>query len=127
MDARQALINARKKIERPENWFRGNADGSCEDAGPHQHCSYLALLDQIFEGTPDDEFSKAEEALIAAMGGCEIVAFNATHSHAEVLAAWDKAIALLAKPTDITVFKEMLTPRVALVDHQSAADTCGNG
>jgi hypothetical protein len=123
----EILKEARARIQDHDDWFRGEADGGVGDAQPHQFCSRLAI--SYASANSDNDVHEAAEAALISVMGCRIVQFNAEHTHAEVLAAFDKAIAATApkQKTDISIFCEMLKTRAPLVDHQSAVDTCGNG
>jgi hypothetical protein len=88
------LIIARKLIEKEENWTQGAyarlPDGTPTDEdGPSVscYCSLGALSKAGNFWTPQ----KAYDYLYAAMGS-SITDFNDTHTHAEVLAAFDAAI-----------------------------------
>lgn len=84
---KQILIDARKLIEKPENWIQGdfkNENGIC-------------ATQSLFQSGVNSEgwFANhpAYRALRNAMGGVnQVCAYNDTHTHAEVLAAFDKAI-----------------------------------
>ncbi len=78
------LVRGRAAISNPARWCQGetrNADG--------QRCSWGAL--RLVNG---DMFEcEAEKYLAAAIDGGSFLEFNDNHSHAEVLAMWDRAIA----------------------------------
>lgn len=88
MTTLETLKAARKSIENPERWtqgaFRSNgarcaASALC-NTGADMHsytAAYTIMCDQV---------------------GKSLIDFNDTHTHAEVLAAFDAAIAKLEKP-----------------------------
>lgn len=87
MTPHEILTNARALIENPENWFTG---GIKNRKSVNQLCAYFAINRAEHEG-----FGAfyAENIFKQAIGGSSIAIFNDTHTHAEVLAAFDKAIA----------------------------------
>ncbi len=100
MKTNELLIEARRLIEKPENWlqrtYARDTDGTpVPDTDPSacRFCSKGALYAAAFRNRVDeDEEDKASKALDAAVGGRPFVKFNDTHTHAEVLAAFDRAI-----------------------------------
>ena len=84
-DVLEILRDARALITDPDKWASDGA-GSGE-----QRCAIRALIHVAPSVSVDHP---AEVALRAAMGGY-IATFNDSHTHAEVLAAFDKAIASL--------------------------------
>lgn len=86
------LREARGKIERPERWMTPErlAIGSCE---PGSDCAMTALPSIMIGSSAE----AAHETLAWAMGLMDhidrIAVWNDSHTHAEVLAAFDKAIA----------------------------------
>lgn len=85
MKTSEILTAARKQIELPENWcqqyfFRDNA-----------RCSDGALVMASLMGDPKS-VEQADRLLASEMDG-DIRTFNDTRTHAEVLAAFDRAIA----------------------------------
>lgn len=90
------LREARKLIERPEAWTQGvwarNAAGAeVEESSSDAVC--WCSVGAIFRVAPRQNYDVIR-ALAALTGGMSPIAFNDTHTHAEVLAALDKAIAL---------------------------------
>jgi hypothetical protein len=80
------LIAARERIEDPENWCqrdltRGKA-----------MCAYAAL--SRASGTETEACRAAFDLLVKGMNAWSVSEWNDTHTHAEVLAAFDRAIAL---------------------------------
>lgn len=89
---KQVLIAARKLIEKPENWTQGKYRRSREDG--MSYCSDGALMQAdgvLNSGCLSDSYWEACQLLRDNMFG-DVVFFNDTHTHAEVLAAFDKAI-----------------------------------
>ena len=78
-----ALLAARKLIENPEHWRQGPSSDTC-------FCA-MGALGHVATGT--DALWEAQQALYGALperGG--IANFNDNHSHAEVLALFNRAI-----------------------------------
>ncbi|MCQ8277956.1 hypothetical protein NFI95_05790 [Acetobacteraceae bacterium KSS8] len=95
-EIRETLIKARDLIAVPERWTQRSYARTAAGAtiGPKElpavcWCSSGAILRT--ENSWPRRFA-AEEVLGAAMGD-SIVFFNDTHTHAEVIAAFDRAIA----------------------------------
>lgn len=80
---REVLIAARKLIEKEENWCQGawNRYG--------RHCAHGAIL----AATDDGDLMEAATDAFEGAAGWPILGFNDRSTHAEVLAAFDKAIA----------------------------------
>lgn len=94
---KQLLIEGRAIISNPDNWvrldFAKNAEGFAvdeNDEGAVCFCSWGAL--SRAQGHFVDSNSSVLNTLSIAMGD-SVANFNDTHTHEEVLAAWDKAIA----------------------------------
>jgi len=87
---RDTLIEARRKIEIEANWLNRMPERREEASG--QFCSARAIwtCGGQMEHTPAT--NGAFFALEAVMG-MPVPAFNDTHTHAEILAAFDRAIA----------------------------------
>lgn len=94
------LQDARNLISKPENWtqvdFAKKADGS----GTYSHsddavcwCS-LGALNKVDSLSENSQVRKLAKAFLKAAMGEPVAVFNDYHTHAEVLAAWDKAIEL---------------------------------
>lgn len=102
MNTLDVLVKARALIEKPENWTTGayvrNAGGSELDTLLHEdaarYCASGAITRALYEGGDFDiEYEDSVCDIVArAMEGDSIPAFNDSHTHAEVLAAFDKAI-----------------------------------
>lgn len=89
MTVKEQLVAARKLIDTPEKW--GQKEYVSEDA--QRICASEAL-----RRARGGEFfaqvnSPAYRALQSEMSGKLVCAFNDEHTHAEVLAAFDRAIA----------------------------------
>ena len=89
MQVKEALIAARRLIEKEEDW--------CQEAlrkfehGRVQRCA-AGAIDAVFEDMETNDAAYA--ALRQAMDNCNLISeFNDNHSHEEVLAAFDRAIA----------------------------------
>ncbi len=85
MTVAEVLITARKKIEKPENWWDGHATDKI--LSEDYCCMFTAL--------PSKDLVESNLALVALsriVGS--VITFNDTHTHAEVLDAFDKAIAM---------------------------------
>jgi hypothetical protein len=96
MTTLETLKAARKKIEDPAHWIQNEiCDGPKPwSAESSKWCAIGAITSVM--GTYTE--SPAEEILRSVMGGVKptgIGDFNDTHTHAEVLAAFDAAIAKL--------------------------------
>lgn len=83
MNASSVLVAAREMLANPENWIRGrsrSADG--------KHC----MVDALWKASGASE---AMATLAEAIGGGSISAWNDAEgrTHAEVMAAFDRAIA----------------------------------
>jgi hypothetical protein len=91
MDLVTALEGIREDIATPEQWWDGRGSFA-QMAGKNclmQACFRATALAPI--GTLQD-YERARESLRGVVGG-ELTTFNDTHTHAEVLAAVDAAIA----------------------------------
>lgn len=88
------LIEARRKIENPEKWLN-RPPFSDDDFRCGRNCAATAIW-RTRGSSPSPELERAGrqayDALAAAMGVGIVPDFNDTHTHAEVLAAFDKAI-----------------------------------
>lgn len=97
----EILKAARKRIEDPEKWWNGAKDTN--RAGIN--CAQTAIANVL------DEDCDADEAARAATANCayarltdegtyqSVWRFNDTHTHAEVLALFDRAIAAAEQET----------------------------
>ena len=98
MSPLEVLTKARELIADPANWTTGlyarNAQGehtmtTSKDAVCW--CSEGA----VFRVTPENwEDAKSALQLINSVAGDDIVGFNDSHTHAEVMEVWDKALEL---------------------------------
>lgn len=97
---RDVLIAARKLIEKPENWGQG-----CKYQRGDKHCLGEAIALSIGRNSVPS-YWKVCDIVRGANGWAQAVGvptFNDTHTHAEVLAAIDCAI---AKATGGTVTEQ---------------------
>lgn len=103
MNVLDTLIAARKVIERPEDWNQHSVHYTHE--GHTTRCSRGAILQIIGPETSEEEELPFAEALVPHMpfggqlGGAysedaigHLCEWNNSHTHAEVLAAFDQAI-----------------------------------
>ncbi len=98
----QILSKARAIIAKPENWFQGEEDGNCTlHEAMTQSCASLAMLDAA-EDMGSEAYGRAQDILETVMGGC-MVKFNATHTHQQVIEAFDRAIERAAMVDCLTV------------------------
>jgi hypothetical protein len=95
----EALEAARKLIEDEDHWNKGEyaVDGDGMRVGPtsyraYSYCAIGALCAATKKGARRVYFHPAYQALEKALPQ-EIADFNDSHTHAEVLAAFDAAIA----------------------------------
>lgn len=79
---KEVLVAARAVIEKPENWCQR----FWEDGGRRCAASAVGSVCQS-----QDEYNSAYNVLRQQMGDM-VSSFNDTHTHAEVIAAFDKAI-----------------------------------
>lgn len=95
---KEVLIAARKKIEKPENWTQGTGakdiEGRYADAdSPEAVCwCSMGALYAVTASMPGTYYNQAYEALRDVIND-SIAMFNDTHSHADVIEIFDKAIA----------------------------------
>lgn len=85
MNTVDVLIAARKLIEKPENWCRETYE---TDSG-----AYCAVGAISRAAVPDGDYGHALNVLEDVVGHGNIEVWNDAHTHAEVLAAFDAAIA----------------------------------
>jgi hypothetical protein len=106
----EILINAKKLIEKKENWTTmysardmNGFSVSSRSASAHSFCSLGAIervCDDFMYAGPQKKAAsylhKAEKRLFAGpfMFIGSVSCFNDNHTHAEVMAMWDKAIEL---------------------------------
>ena len=106
MKPSEVLRAARAKIKKAENWTKGayarDAAGKfvyAVETEAHSFCSLGACRTVVFDKHGDGDelvYEGAKRALKRELlrdGEQEIADFNDTHSHAEVLALFDRAIA----------------------------------
>lgn len=95
MNTLETLEAARKLIEDERDWYRAplsDCNGKRRVNKRIQRCAGAAVCDA---GAPWPNEKDTWEALETSMGG-DVPRFNATHTHAEVLTAFDEAIARLS-------------------------------
>lgn len=97
MNTHEILKAARAKIERPECWtqdvFARDRSGDCVHVlSPNAVCWCSVGACKAVVVADFNYFCAALDALADAMGTPEVADFNDTHTHAEVLGAFDKAI-----------------------------------
>lgn len=98
MTTLEVLVAARKLIEKPENWLRNEVEVRRPD-GSDAFCAVGAICKVARAQTPNITFAILD-VLAGVMPGAEVHLlsanvlgkFNDTHSHAEVLALFDRAI-----------------------------------
>ncbi len=106
MTPKEILINARALIADPENWIHGelaknNQGQTVNVSAPDATCFCTAgALIKACGGYPDDAHHEALSVISSVVGGDyglrlyeAIYDFNDSASHAEVLEAFDRAIA----------------------------------
>jgi hypothetical protein len=79
---REVLVEARRLIEDPEKWSRGHP-------GASEECIVTAL---VHAGNPLLVLSEPYRLLLELIGPTSLAAWNDSHSHAEVLDLFDRAI-----------------------------------
>ena len=99
MTASEVLRNARALIEKPENWTQGAYARDVKKDGltsplSDQACAWC-MMGAMQRCSPNDYFARQHGyELLRKLGGVEYVGeFNDTHTHAEVLSLFDRAIA----------------------------------
>lgn len=83
---KEILISARKRIEKPENWIQGAFSNLTQTA----FCATGSLLEEGKE-YGSTVYARLREAMNLPPNE-QICNYNDTHTHAEVIAAFDKAI-----------------------------------
>lgn len=99
MKISEILIEAKKKIDTPEKWTKRtlardskNQEVDFDSKNAVCFCSIGALEVEFREkGIPNSTWYSCIKALNAGMG-LYIADFNDTHTHEEVMGAWDRAI-----------------------------------
>lgn len=106
MTVKEVLVQARQKIDAPEKWTQGafgrNADGDYLGLCDPSACRWCVAgaVCEVAESSPLEDAAIAVLAELVpkppptAMDG-SVAHFNDTHTHAEVLALLDRAIASL--------------------------------
>lgn len=108
MTASEVLRKARALIEKPENWTQGAYARGIDDAGQgiKDACSLCAVgsvyaITDDLKASGEPVFRRVLYWLGSALArpreppldSAEVIAFNDTHTHAEVLSLFDRAIA----------------------------------
>ena len=96
MTPQEILIAAKAKIDTPDKWTKGdfaqNSDGDpVPSKSPYAVC-FCSLGALYSLDIPPDLLGPVYDALDKAMGDETVTHFNDTHTHSQVMAAWDKAI-----------------------------------
>lgn len=99
MGAKEVLVQAKELISTEEKWTQGaygrQADGTLISFTDPRACRFCTM-GALFRASAEDMdgFDGANRALSQAIGtrSIGIVAFNDSHTHAEVMAMFDKAI-----------------------------------
>lgn len=108
MSPHDLLKAARALIAEPERWTQGacardTSGRACTTVSPHAvRYDTIGALDAA--GSDDRNYNEARRALLVAIGDpvCGLSGWNDTHTHAEVLAGWDAAIAATAPAQEKT-------------------------
>lgn len=107
MKPSEILIKAKSLIDTPQKWTQGEYAKSekgrrVQPTSPRAtcFCSVGAVLratgskDEFFWMIDNEQREEAIDILSEAMNVEHVPLFNDTHTHAEVMAAWDEAIKL---------------------------------
>jgi hypothetical protein len=96
----EILKAARGRIDTPDKWTTGayartadNKTQNCDSGYACKWCAYGAIL--LVTEEPTGEYFEAVRMLEDECDG-SVVNYNDTHTHAEVLAAFDRAIEALS-------------------------------
>lgn len=101
MNTLEVLIAARKVIEKPENWTQGTMVRDIYGEAIFIHSSRavcfcaMGALHKVIGDTSDEWLNVVDDAaatLASAARVDTVAGFNDIHTHAEVLALFDKAI-----------------------------------
>jgi hypothetical protein len=84
MTTREVLVGARKLIEKPERW----ASAGPELLDGERHCALTAVMTVA----PTLFLGERARSALQAQARDSVAHFNDTHSHAEILDLFDKAI-----------------------------------
>lgn len=113
MKASEILREAKHLIGTPEKWW----DGGPYD-GPRRECIITAIT--CVQGS--DAVTKADKAMMMAVGAShflEIGEFNDSHSHADVMQAFDRAIALALADERLATVQDAGTGQMSENEHLS--------
>lgn len=102
MKISEHLIAAKKRIEKPENWtthvLARNSAGMSVESWSFEAICWCSI--GAVSKAPDTKYTQKSacykylEQAISTNSDTSISDFNDTHTHAEVMEMWDKAIAL---------------------------------
>lgn len=94
MTTREVLIAARAKISDPTHWLKGAlaTDDLGNDVQPC-HASKFCMIGAVVASQDNYYDRESENFLRAQIDGGFLDTFNDSHTHAEVLALFDTAIA----------------------------------
>ena len=100
MTALDVLKKARTRIEKPDRWCQGvsaqRSDGGLVDPNDPTACRWCAIGALAAEDHGTTAYADAVKAIQGETGDAYGAAcFNDSHTHAEVLAAFSRAIAKL--------------------------------
>ena len=97
MSALDILKAARAKIAKPENWtqraYQRDKNGNSLSVWDAQAATCWCARGAIWSIDPKGRLTDAFKALELSVPDQTVTVFNDTHTHAEVLAAFDSAIA----------------------------------
>jgi len=93
----EILMAARRRIEKPESWtqraYQRDKNGNSLSVWDAQDATCWCARGAIWSIDPKGKLTDAFKALELAVPEQTVTVFNDTHTHAEVLAAFDRAIA----------------------------------
>lgn len=96
MKLSEVLRSARAKIEKAENWTQGeiarDTRGRCNPKSPNAECWCAVGSIDVVTGYDVDDYGDSLE-ILETLAGMALDHFNDTHTHAEVLSLFDRAIA----------------------------------
>lgn len=97
MKLSEQLKAAKALIEKPENWLQGKYSDKNGIQESTCFCSVGAIHRVLGNGAHAPDRNALTQAVGKVMGTdyTDVTTYNDTHSHAEVMTMWDKAINLL--------------------------------